>query len=351
MLLFMDSFAHYVTADLATKWPSSAGTVAITATDGRRSSPGLRFSSSVAYAMRGPSPADTTAIVGTAFKANTLAVGTDPLNFLGVYDLNANREHVHLRANADGSIAAYRGSTAVFGPGNPISATLLGSSAGSVLAAGVYAYVELKVVIHDSAGAVTVRVNGTAVLTLTSIDTANGSSAWTSVWLGCYGEGKTVDFDDVYVLDGTGAAPWNTFLGDCRVDPLVPTAAGATTGWTPSTGANWQNVDDAAPNGDTDYNSAATSPLTDTFVVQDAPVVGATIYGLQHCLNMKKSDAGVCTVAPVIRHSGVDYPGTALSPGLTYAYGLQIAATNPGTSAAWVEADFNAAQFGYKRTA
>ena len=70
---------------------------------------------------------------------------------------------------------------------------------------------------------------------------------------------------------------------------------------------------------------------------------------MQHCLSLKKTDAGVCTVAPVIRHSGVDYPGAAITPGTSYAYGLAIAATNPGTSAAWTEAGFNAAEFGYKR--
>jgi hypothetical protein len=84
--------------------------------------------------------------------------------------------------------------------------------------------------------------------------------------------------------------------------------------------------------------------------VQDAPVAGAAIYGVQHCLNLKKMDAGTCTVAPVIRHSSTDYVGANLSPGTTYAYGLQIAATNPGTSAAWTETDFNNAEFGYKKT-
>jgi hypothetical protein len=135
------------------------------------------------------------------------------------------------------------------------------------------------------------------------------------------------------------------------VDARFPTAAGATTGWTPSTGANWAAVDDAAPNDDTDYTSAAAAALTDTFVTQDAPVAGATIYGVQHCLAVKKSDAGFATIAPVIRHGTTNYPGADLAPGTTYAYALSIAATNPGTSAQWTEAGFNAAEFGYTRTA
>jgi hypothetical protein len=66
---------------------------------------------------------------------------------------------------------------------------------------------------------------------------------------------------------------------------------------------------------------------------------------------MEKTDAGAATLAPVIRHAGVDYPGADLSPGTTYAYGLQIAQVNPGTGASWTEAHFNAAEFGIKRTA
>jgi hypothetical protein len=161
----------------------------------------------------------------------------------------------------------------------------------------------------------------------------------------------TITFDDFYVLDGTGPAPLNGFLGDCRVDVRLPTAAGATTGWTPSAGANWAAVDDAAPNADTDYVSAATSPLTDTYTIQDAPVPGALLYGVQLCASLKKSDAGTCSVAPVVRHSGVDYPGTAVNPGTAYAFAVVPYGTNPGTGAPWTEADFNAAEFGIKRTA
>jgi hypothetical protein len=34
---------------------------------------------------------------------------------------------------------------------------------------------------------------------------------------------------------------------------------------------------------------------------------------------------------------------------MTYAPLTQVQPTNPGTAAQWIEADFNAAEFGYKR--
>jgi hypothetical protein len=231
------------------------------------------------------------------------------------------------------------------------------------MSAGVVAYVEWKVLIHPTAGTVDVRVNGVAVagLSLTNQVTRNSAaSQWTSIVLGIFdsvsntttapGATLFMDFDDLYVLDGTGAAPWNGFLGDCRVDALYPTAPGATTGWTPSAGANWQCVDETAPNDDTDFTSATASPAKDTFVVQDAPVAGAVVYGVQHCFNVKKMDAGAATIAPVVRHSGTDFVGADLAPATTYAYVTQIAQTNPGTGTQWTAVGFNAAEFGYVKT-
>src|SRR4029079_19356311 len=138
---------------------------------------------------------------------------------------------------------------------------------------GTTVYLELKVTIDNSVGTVTVRVNGVVWLALTGIDNqATASATWNE--LGINRPGSTTagiqwDCDDLYVGDGSGAAPWNDFLGECRVDARVPTGPGATTTWTPSVGANWQCVDEIPPNDDTDFTTAAAAGLTDTFVVED----------------------------------------------------------------------------------
>jgi hypothetical protein len=356
-LLFMDSFDHYTTADLLDKWSAttllSGGTIGINSGTGRRGSNSLRIGSggttSAACAVRRVlAGGDATAILGFAFLLPAGSMGTAGVTIAAVHD--GGTTQVTLRLNADYTLSVLRGP-------NAASPTILGTSTAAVSAAS-FVYIEWKTLIHPSVGTVDVRVNGAPVLALTAQNTRiSAVSQWTGCTLGTpenlssswLPTVHTADFDDLYVLDGTGAAPWNTFLGDVRVDARLPTGAGATTGWTPLAGANWDAVNDTAPDDDTTYTSTSTVGVTDTFVTQDAPVVGATIYGVQHCLNLKKMDAGACTVAPVIRHSGVDYPGAAISPGTTYAYGLAIAAVNPGTGATWVEADFNAAEFGYKR--
>lgn len=357
-LLFMDSFDHYATADIGEKWTeiqflfASFASVTINAGTGRHSSASYRLSTGNStqqqIALRkNCTAADATSILGFAFtfQASDI-IGTSGWQIASIRD--GSTSQVSLRLNSDLRLSVVRGT---------VAGTVLGTTSGSI-SAGSYTYIEWKVKVDASVGTVDLRVNGASVLSLTSQNTRNtANTSWNSFALGNYDSvgsssttvnGRSIDYDDVYILDGSGAAPWNTFLGDVRVDARKPTGAGTTTGWTPLSSTNWSNVDDAAPDDDTTYNSTSTLNAIDTFVVEDAPVAGATIYGIQHCLSMKKSDAGTCTVAPVIRHSGTNNSGTSISPGTSYAYGLQIA-TEIAPGVAITESNFNAAEFGYVR--
>jgi len=363
-LLFMDSFDHYVTADLLEKWTTETttggfSTSGIVAAIGRRGSAAYRLSHNAGSGARTQSlqrfltAGNNTLIVGFALAPMTayslLDPGTDPDS--GACLLVARAATIAqswIKINTDGTLSAMRAGTS----------TVIGTTSAP-LASGGYTYLEVLLTIHDTAGAVVIRFNGAEVLNLSSVNTRGSASAvngWDAIRLGpirnvgASGNAQEFRIDDLYVLDGTGAAPTNAFLGDVRVDARYPTAPGATTGWTPSAGANWQCLDETAPNDDTDYTSAPAAGLTDTFVVEDAPVAGAQLFGVQHCLSARKTDAGAATIAPVIRHSGVDYPGAGINPGTAYAYALQIAALNPGTGVPWTEAGFNAAEFGYTRT-
>ncbi len=349
-LLSMDSFDHYATADLAEKWTVIGSGLSINATAGRRGSGSFRSTHSTnasASAISRTVPVSgSTAIIGVAVK---MSVPPPAITAL-LQVLTGTTTQVTVRINPDLTLSVLRGAFSTGG-------TVLGVTSVA-LVAGVFAYVELKVLLHASAGTVDLRVNGVSVapFPLTGLNTAQSGTAWSAFALGQYdggaatGNAHTMDLDDLYVCDGSGSAPWNDLLGDCRVDVRNATGAGASSGWTPSAGANWQNVDDAAPNDDTDYNAAAAAGVTDTFVVEDAPSPGATIFGVQVNLSVKKSDAGACLIAPVVRHAGSDQVGAALAPATAYAYGSAVYQTNPGTGEAWTEAGFNAAEFGYKRT-
>ena len=333
--LFCDSFDHYDTATQIAKWNTVTNN-AISACNGRRSSQSCRFTNGSANIIKVLTPGDNTIIVGVALKTANM----NPFEIIQVYQSGANQMCVALKA--DGALEVRRSNK---------SGTLLGTSAAGLVTTSTYGYIELKALISTTVGTAEVRFNGAVVLTLTGLNNAQAAvSTWNGV--GSNGAGSTTyDLDDFYVCDGTGAAPWNTYLGDIRVDHRMPTGVGTTTQWTPSAGANWQCVDEVPPNGDTDYNSTTVLNNIDTFVVQDAPVVGAAILAVQQCTYMKKSDTGTVQVAPVVRSDGVDFVRPTVTLATAYAFGLEVLPTDPDTSAQWLEAAFNAAEFGYKRIA
>jgi hypothetical protein len=373
-LLFMDSFDHYAFADFTTKWTSFIGgyngteASGIVATAGRRGGSAVRFQTTgtsagaVGGALLTLQPTSNKIVVGFAFTsvstflawaiANTGAEGNGfgtPPCLLNVR--NAGVAQAWIRLNTDGTLSAMR-------PTSGSASVTIGPPTSASLVQAVYTYIEIAMTIDATVGAVAIRFNGVTVMNQTGVNTVGfgtALNAWNAIRIGPMGftgalPNVEIRYDDLYVLDGSGAAPWNTFLGDCRVEAMSPSGPGANTGWTPSAGANWQCVDDAAPNGDADYTAAATAGLTDTFATQDLLAAGTTVYGVQHCLSAKKADAGAASLAPVIRHGGTDYPGAVLNPNTGYNVLMQIAQVNPGTSAQWTMADFNAAEFGYRRT-
>lgn len=184
------------------------------------------------------------------------------------------------------------------------------------------------------------------------MDTQNSSNATVNV-IG-FGTGVTgsndchEDFyiDDLYVCDGQGTAN-NGFLGDCRVDSYLPTADGANTGLTPSSGTtHFSLVDDATPNDDTDYNESATVAAKDTYGFADIVHNPASVFGVQVNLNVKKDDAGFRQVKEVVHSGGTDFPGTAQALSTSYAYKSAIREVDPATGAPWTKAGVNSAEFG-----
>lgn len=331
-LLFMESFAHYLAADYPQKNNGLSISNSISATGGRRGVPALQGGNGTFY-TRTFIPGDTTCIIGFAINFSIASTA----DIIRIYDSGGN-ETYHIGLNSTRTIYC----------GKPFAAP----DATSTLTITVpgFIYFEAKVNVLDAGGTVDVKVNGVSFISLTGIDTKfSGTAGWNRIDI-ISGSFPTL-LHDMYVCDGTGGAPWNNLLGDSRVDVRRPTAntASGSIGWTPSTGSNFQNVDDVTPNGDTDYNSTS-SIATDVFVTEDAPVVGGTIFGIQLVTSNKKMDGGACGIKPVIRHSGTEYLGNEFFPTLSYTMMIQAYQTNPGTGLAWTEAGFNAAEFGYKRS-
>src|SRR3990167_5464810 len=265
MNLFLDSFDHYVTADLTQKW-TSISNATISSAAGRRSSQGLRLITGGHYVSKTLVPSGATFICG--FSLNAAGFPTTQAALLRLYDSGVN-QHVTINLTSAGLFEARRGT---------VSGTLLGTSATGI-SAGVTNYIEIKITVDNSAGVVQIMVNGVSILNLTAQDTQNaGTASWVQFDLvNASSSGDDYDFDDLYVNDGSGTVN-NGFNGDTRVECHYPNTNGNSNMSTPSTGTDrYATIDEALVSGDTDYNTIASVNDKDTVNVENLKATGATI--------------------------------------------------------------------------
>lgn len=339
-LLYIDSFDHYASADLGAKGWANITNATITAT-GRLSSPGyLRLPNNGSTIDR-TITATSGIVVGFGL---SISSGTaQPICSLQ----SGTTAQVELRVSATRALTVTR------------NGTLLATST-TILSTGVWYYVELKISISDTAGVVAMQING-ASETLTFVtgnatnqDTRNGTPTTVDTVKFQGAGAQIITIDDLYVIDTTtGSAPANDFLGDCRVEAMLPSTAGNYAQWTPLSSTNVSNVDESSPDGDTSYNSSSTANQIDSFNYTNITPSSATIYGIQYALSARKDDAGTRTIAPLSRQSSTDYASaTTHNLSTSYAYYVQVKEQNPATSAAWTVSDVNSnSEFGYKEIA
>lgn len=337
-LRFLDGFDHYATTDITRKWTIRTGTASAIHSPGRNGSC-LRFTSGSSNALTRTLDNQSSWVMGFAFQIQS------PPTF-GSYVMaawqDAGSVQVDLRLNTDLTLSVTRNGS-----------SLTGGSSSSALAMDTWYYLEWKVTISNSiaANSCKVRVNAVDWINVAAGQdtqaTSNPSANQLRIGQSTSGGALTVLFDDLYVLDGTGTIN-NDFLGDMRVITLLPNGVGNSSGWTPLSGSNFANVDDAVPDDDATYNYSSVAGQKDTHACQDLPIVPSSIAGLQVCTLFRKDEAGARQAAAVVRSAGTDYDGSSYSVTDSYAYNLSTWQLDPATSALWTASAVNSAEFGYK---
>lgn len=334
-LLFCDSFDHYTAAGQKYE---SANNFTIGAF-GRHSTNGARLSSTAGQPeLRKTLPSSySTLVAGFALSPQDSATLRPVFRFA-----TGTTTQVSLWRNASNQLEVRRGN----------STATLGNSGANVFPGGSYNYIEIKVTFHATTGSVEVRSNGVAIISLTNVNTAASGTTADSAGLGISGSGANsgCDFDDFYVCDTSGSTN-NNFLGDVRVEALLPTGAGNSAQFTPSAGSNYQNVDETAPNDDTDYNSSSTAGQIDLFAFGNLTATSGSVLGAQYLVRARKDDAGTRTVRPKVRISSTNYDGTSVNVTSAYAYIREVAEVSPATASAWTISEINGAEFGYELVA
>ena len=223
-----------------------------------------------------------------------------------------------------------------------------------VIALDTWYYIEVKIVVGSS-GSCELHLNGISgeiASTTANFGTTNVAQI---AFVEPNNNASDLFLDDLYLLDTTGSAPQNDFLGDVTVETLYPNADGTHQDWAPSTaGSHFSNVNESSgtyPDGDTTYVSDVTPGAIDTYTVGALAALTGTVFGVATNLYARKDDAAARTIAPVIREAGTDYVG-ATTVGLTtsYLFYRQLYPLDPA-GAAWTIASVNGSEYGVKEVA
>jgi hypothetical protein len=287
-----------------------------------------------------------------------LSLRIDNPNFATTWDLirlmDTSNEQVALEARLQGGggsnpkvkFALVRGVTDLF------------ETADQVWEIGENKYIELKVFVDNTTGTSELRINESIVsgTQLTGLDTQghtsnNVNQIKFALKQMSSSAGFAVFFDDLYVIDDTGANN-NDFLGEIIVEARLPNANGDQVDWTPNSNvANETRVDDpGAPDGDNSYNSSSNAGDIDLFQFTDLSLVTGNIIGVAVVTTARIESSGARSLRNLYKRSGGSIQETASHSVASTSYQdyENIHELNPDTALAWTVPDIDDGQFGYK---
>lgn len=231
-------------------------------------------------------------------------------------------------------------------------------SGGTVLATAavpllnnVWYEMETELVVGISGSAV-VKINGNAVLSFTgnTKGSAGSNVGFAGVWIG----GNNVSFppgnvywDDLYGLDSTGSAPYNTFLTTAagamgpRVYTFFPSANSAPLQWTPLSGSNFSEVNNPVFQGDLAGVSTGTVGNQDLYAIPEQPTTIGTVLAVQTSFVGREDDAGPRQIGSLLKSGASTHSGAPRGMVESYFKYFDIYLNDPDTDAPWNPDKFN----------
>jgi hypothetical protein len=345
--LFADSFDFYAAiADAAAgHWDSSASWSISSTT---RFSVGRAYqngaNANTTFLSKATGSNDATVFFAVAFYYSAALSGT--VAALGLQLLDATTAQCTVVFESSGNIVLKSG-----GANGTVLATYT-----SAFAQSVWAHFQIKVVINNTTGSISVRKNGATSdsYSASSLNTRGGTSNnyanKVAIVSGNTGSSTPI-VDDLLVFNDSGAAP-NTWVGDVRALQLMPSGDTAQKDFSRSTGStNCTLVDEAQQNGDTDYVFSSTSGQEDLYDLADLTATPTSIIGVQSRMFAKKSDTGSRQGQIRVKSGATEVGGTDTALSTSYAWLNRVDTVDPNTSAAWTASAVNALQVGPKCTA
>jgi hypothetical protein len=336
-LLLIEGFDHFTSdAHLEDKgWDigSGSGFITVGSAYGRFGGNGVKVINSVCYLRKNIGSDESTIYFGVAIKIDVGTPGGYYAVHGGFIELRdeANTIQVRFYIGSDYKILAYQG-----------DGTLLGT-ATVACPFQKWFYLEGKIVIHATTGAVELKMNGTQVLNLTSQDTKNGTDYIRYIQFGSIYDDIDTLFDDVYVDDAA-------YHGDCRVKVFLPDDVSTTNNsFTASAGNKDECVDDNPPTDDTDYIYSDTLNHKQGFGITTGSL--GTVIGIQLNNFCRIDEAGTRKITPLIRSNSTDYQGTETDIiTADYKFESEVFEDDPDDSNPWTQTKLEAAEFGLEIT-
>ncbi len=286
------------------------------------------------------SPGDITTnamiVVGCAIKFET-SWPTSSIQFMAFYD--GSTKGMNVQITPTGQLAVYRGST------------LLGTTTDAGIMAGVWFYLEFKVVCNSTTGSYELRIGGVNKLTASGVNTKAGTHDYHTTFRftgTSVAGGSAVQVDDLYCVDSSGSIN-NDFLGNMRVVTIRPDAAGDSTQFTPDSGSNYARVNEQVCGDDSNYVEASISGYKDLYNYEALSGITSDIKGIMVNTDCRESDATSYSLITVCKSGVTESDNTAqLIGSSSYITRRRLLETDPNTSAAWTKNNLDAAQFGVK---
>lgn len=220
---------------------------------------------------------------------------------------------------------------------------------------GAWNTLEIKVFQSETAGLITVKVNGVVVMNAEDIGDVGPAASWDNFVIWGVVSGLTQNgftMGDLIISDDTGAT-FNDFIGDFRIETAVPDADGTTVDWTRNAGASdYLAIDDAigSPDDDTTYIESTTA-AQDAYATYPAATLTDvdTIHFIAICSRVR-DDAGSAPlqVAHLCENAASVDVGTTKAVAATYEYVIDIFETDPNGSITWTKTSIDAAEYGIR---
>jgi hypothetical protein len=283
---------------------------------------------------------DATWVVGFA---RYEALPASAVTLLWLYGDNNSVIHVELVLNANGSITVKRGA----------NGTVLTTSAPAWIGSA-WNFMEVKATLHDSTGAVIVKLNGVEIINISGVDTRNGG---TNAHFDAVTFPSVTRLDDIYLVNQEAGGSTD-FLGDLRVEAHIANGQGNSNQWLHAAGGagdstSYQEVDERpGADDDTSYVKSSTLNDKDTYAFENTFATSGGVKAVQVTARARKDDAVAKAIQLVVRASGGTeaLSGTDLALSTTYAYLSHVFQDEPGGSG-WTRSAFDGAQAGMKLTA